>query len=449
MKTDRGGLAGMGKVYRFTLAQMIKGKANIISFLLMALTAIVSVPLLTAAWGGDQTAHTDIAAVYVLNDTEYKLSLEDVPIKNEVFEDTIFTELNKASSEELQSAEEGTDAKYIGDSDVFVRLLRDGAAFKVEAVTAENTVISEEELYECTDALCALLDEARYRQQNATPKQMEILTSYYDADVQSVSDYLEQKEDDFDARFGAQTAYSVLVLMFSVLVSSFIVQKVIEEKASRLVELLMVSVQPLALLLGKILAMMTYVFGMLAAMILMLLLSYKITGQFMDTTVIAEHFAAGGFTSELFCIGPAMVVIVVISLLLTYFTVSLYSGLIATGCSTMEDVEPANMVVVLTVMFGYFAAIVLSGIDHPALSVVVSLFPVISGFAAPVRYFTGDIGIGLLLLSWAVQIAVIAALAWICARVYRDLIMYRGSRIKMKGLFSMLKKRDSRGEGAH
>ena len=42
-----------------------------------------------------------------------------------------------------------------------------------------------------------------------------------------------------------------------------------------------------------------------------------------------------------------------------------------------------------------------------------------------------------MILSWLIQALLVAALAWLSARVYADLIIHRGNRIKMKELLRM------------
>ena len=82
------------------------------------------------------------------------------------------------------------------------------------------------------------------------------------------SDYLDQKNGTesigFDANFAIQYGYSIVVMILCLLSASFIIRCIVTEKDSKLIELLMVSVSPLALLLGKILAVMTYVLIMIA-----------------------------------------------------------------------------------------------------------------------------------------------------------------------------------------
>ena len=63
--------------------------------------------------------------------------------------------------------------------------------------------------------------------------------------------------------------------------ASYVIRAVVEEKDSRLVELLLVSVKPMALLAGKILAVMAFTFGWLLAMLAGLGVSCGLTAGLM------------------------------------------------------------------------------------------------------------------------------------------------------------------------
>ena len=115
---------------------------------------------------------------------------------------------------------------------------------------------------------------------------METLTAYENPELLSS-----------DAKFVLQYGYSILVLMLITISSSYIIRSVVEEKASRLVEFLMVSVKPLALILGKILAVMTYIFVMFAVTAAGLVCSYIITARFMDVGAVRGLLEQAGLTS--------------------------------------------------------------------------------------------------------------------------------------------------------
>lgn len=261
MKLRKSDFTGTGKVYRFTLSQMMKGKANIISLIIFFLIAAASIPVMTVMMGGEKAASPDspgavgIAAVYVQNDTGYELGLESVPQRNEIFENTEFVDTDLMNVEWSKDTYES----MLQPEEIYVHIQRDEEkmCFSIGAYALEDKEFPDGDIDSCVSMLSGLLDEARYAGQDAKAEQIAVMTSPYNTNVQSVSEYLEEKEDDFDARFGVQILYSVALLILCTFVSSFIIQKVIEEKASKLAELLMVSVQPLALLVGKILAVMT------------------------------------------------------------------------------------------------------------------------------------------------------------------------------------------------
>ena len=444
MKLRKSDFTGTGKVFRFTLSQMVKGKANIITMLIFFLFAAASIPIMTVMMGGQQDASADeaaslgITAVYVQNETGYELDLGSIPQRNDIFIDTAFIDTDLMDVD----WSEDTYESMVEPAEAYIHLQKDTEKmnFTIGAYALEDKEFTDGDLDSCAALLGGILDEARYAQQNVAPEQIAALTSPYETKSGSVSEYLEEKEDDFDTRFGVQMIYSVALLILCTFVSSFIIQKVIEEKASKLAELLMVSVSPLAMLVGKILAVMTYILGLVLSLAAVVGLSYVITGRFADTSVLYRQIAESGISMETLQVSPVTALILVVSLLLGYLQVSLISGLVGTECSTTEDVEPANMAVVLLVMAGYMIATVAAGVgSNPVLATVISLCPITSMFCAPVRYIIGDIGFGMLALSWVIQFAVIVVLAYVCARIYRALMMYRGNRMKLSGWITMFR----------
>ena len=76
------------------------------------------------------------------------------------------------------------------------------------------------------------------------------------------------------------------------------------------------------------------------------------------------------------------------------------------------------------------------------MGVILALCPVVNVFCAPVQYTLGTIGAGWLVVSWLEQALLVAGLAWLTARVYRQLLLSRGARIKLRQLLSMAKKKE-------
>ena len=135
--------------------------------------------------------------------------------------------------------------------------------------------------------------------------------------------------------------------------------------------------------------------------------------------------------------GPVQIIAIIISFALACLTFSLLAGLCGAGCSTQEDVNSAMGTPMMLIMGCYFIAIVTSALNNKAVNVIVSVFPLVSCFCGPVQFMRGKIGIVHLVIAWLAQAAVIWLLVQLTAKVYSDLIVYKGSRRKFMDIVRM------------
>lgn len=174
---------------------------------------------------------------------------------------------------------------------------------------------------------------------------------------QSAEEYFaSDQEANWETGYWTQMIYSILMLMVSIFSVSYIVRAVVEEKSSKLVETLLVSIRPLALILGKILAVMACVFGGFAALALGVLLSFAGTSLLWPQLSIA---GISGFFSGI-SLGWDTVPVLVVSLALGHLTFALVAGLSGAGCSSTQELDGAMSFSVLLIMAGYLAGIFIS-----------------------------------------------------------------------------------------
>ncbi len=430
-------LTGTGMVYRFTLQQFLKNKANIIVLIIIVLISMASVPISSLLGGNAKKADTsDIQNVYFSDmDEPYSFThadLQRAADESEYWKNTVFSGAPEGGSAGAPPAS--------GDVYADMSFNPEAGAFEISIKANENTGISEGDLSLLGSFITEQFDQARYRTLNISEGQLAFVMSGWESDTALLEDYLED-EGRWNTQYWLQMIYSIVLMMVSVLSVSYIVRTVIEEKASKLIELLMVSVKPLALIVGKILASMTYVLLTMLAMVGGYFISRTVCSRFMNVSSLTELLSSTpiGFSSGFLQVSPLSVIAFVVSLLLAYLTFSIIAGLSATGCSSMEDSEGATMGVTFLIMAGYFVAIFTSMNTSPVLATVTSMIPVVSVFCAPVHFLMGNINIGMLILSWLLQAAVVVILAVFCARIYSSLLMHRGSRVKLKEMLSMAK----------
>ena len=433
MKLNRDELRGTKSVFEFTLKQYAKSKANRIILIIMMIAALVSVPALSIIMGGsaaDTGSSSAISKVYIDNSTEYKIDTDKLGAE-EGWGNTEFINSRNSSQE-------------LSDSDVLVSISLDqkNGSYLIETKVSEGTKLSDSELSSLGGIIIKCFNEARYRAIGATDQQLLVAMSGFNVKTMSMNEYKEKDNGpNMETLFVVQYAYAIVVFLLCTFSTLFIIRAIIQEKDSKLVELLMVSVKPLALIAGKILAVMAYIFITAFMILAAFAASYLAGGLITGTDEINGLVEGLGLTSSFMNISPMTIIIVLVSLALGYLTLSIIGGIAGTCCSSMEDVESANMTVMMVAMFGYFVSVFATPFSSAggslALAVIVSLVPVVSIFCAPVQYICSNISIYLLLLSWLIQAGMIVLLSVFCSRVYAGLIIHKGNRVKLKELVSM------------
>lgn len=427
MNLTKNDFKGTGKVLRFTLQTHLKNKSTIVSTIIFFLIALISVPIFTILSGGKSVA-SDICAVtrvYINDESGFDLDLSEMRA-DAYLANTVIEKI---------SSDENID---LSDTEVFVHISvsEEGELF-FDTYTARTEADIDNDVNYILSSLTYAVENARLYSVGATPAQIALASASYSGSVTTEKNFRRSSQIAFGTKFAVQYVYSILVMLLSNMAASYIARTVVEEKASKLVELLMVSVRPLALMLGKILAMIIYIFGMFICTICMFAVSYFITGMFIDVSAIGSAMSAFGLNVSALNISPATIIIVLVSLILGYFTFSIISGINGACCTVMEDLEYAHLSTVLIIIGGYIVSCIAPAFSSQIAAIIFSLFPVVSIFCAPALYVIGSISLHMLCLSWVLQAVVVAALAVFCARVYNDLLIHRGSRIKFSGLLAI------------
>jgi len=382
-------LSGTGQVYRFTLSQLLKSRANRVTLIIMMLLAAVSMPL-TALLGGETPETSDtagLASVRVDNRTDLALDFSG----DAYWADTDFS----------------ADA---GEPDAVVTITGDETGYQVAVNGSESAHAGE--LSQLAETARQAVRDACLQAAGLSSRQLEALTASTG------------EEDSHEEGFWVQYAYSILAMILCLMSASYVIRAVVEEKDSRLVELLLVSVKPMALLAG---------FGV----------SCGLTAGLMGPGALQKQLsgllAAVPRVQEDLWQAAGVLLVLLVSLGLGYLTMSLIGGVAGACCSGMEEAGEATGPVMLLTMAGYLASCVVGAVPSGPVAVFSTLCPVVSIFCAPVQFAGGNVSIWLVLASWVIQAAVIWGLLTLASRVYAGLIVHRGSRVKLRELMSMAK----------
>ncbi len=435
LKIKKSDFTGLREVYFFTLSRFFKSRSAIISAVILFAFALFAQPVLAYFSGENfgespsneaEISYSPIEKIYINDESGLGISTEK--FEGEYWENT----------EVLH----GNSAEILGEYDIFVNISQDPLAISV--TPAENTLLFSDELSFAAYEIENRFYEALYLSAGITEEQLSVLYSGYSVNSLNESDLAPDETD--TVSFGIQYGYSLIVLLLCTYSSGYIIQSVLEEKSSKLVELLMISVKPLALIAGKILAVMTFMFAQIIGLLICMGISRFVTEQIFGDS--ATSGVLSDFDLELLIggIGITEAVITVLFLALAYLTVSVISGISGACCNSIEEASSASTASMLPVLSGYIVSMFVSSIPGEALAVTASLVPVLSIFCAPTQYLAGNIDLWVVILALILQAAVVFGLLVFCARVYSSLITHSGTKVKLKELFAIAKNSPKGGE---
>jgi ABC-2 type transport system permease protein len=207
-------------------------------------------------------------------------------------------------------------------------------------------------------------------------------------------------------------------LAFVFFITSFtfglqIAQSVTEEKQTRVVEILVASVPPRALLAGKVAAMTLLAFGQITLIVLVALLGMQIAG--VDSALFG-------------LIGPAIGLFIPFFVLGFLMLAALWAGVGALA-ARQEDLAGVSAPLQMALMIPFFLTIFLS--DNKAVVAVMSYVPLTAPAAMPVRWFNGDAA------PWEPIVALLILAASALALLVVGARIYEGSLLRTNGRTSV------------
>jgi ABC-2 type transport system permease protein len=209
-----------------------------------------------------------------------------------------------------------------------------------------------------------------------------------------------------------------IILMFIGIFSygSWVLTGVVEEKQSRVVEVVLSTVRPRDLLMGKVLGI-----GLLALAQLVVLVAVGLTlSQLLGRLVLPATT-------------PGAVFQLLIWFILGFAFYSTTMGFLGSLASRVEEASTASMPVTLTATTAYILSlVVVTGDPTGLLARVMTFLPPSAPMVVPLRTALGAIEPLEVILSMVLMLATIYVLFVIGARVYSGAVLQTGGRIKLR-----------------
>ncbi|MBE1500654.1 ABC-2 type transport system permease protein [Amycolatopsis lexingtonensis] len=269
------------------------------------------------------------------------------------------------------------------------------------------------------DQLRRVLDQVAQQQvldgvlSSAQLEPAEVMAQVNSTHVQD--DALSPEPADHTQRLVLGLIVAFLLYMSIITYGMMVAQGVVEEKSSRVVELLLASVRPWQLLLGKVIGI-----GLVGLTQLVIL----------GAAGLLAATATGVFTLSGFATGAVLWGL--LWYLLGFLLYAMIYGALGSLVSRQEDTQsvvgPLNIILIVGFVAGF--NLLLQDPSGTAAKVV-SLIPLLSPILMPARISTGAAAGWEIVLSLALTLASVALLTWLGGKIYGNSVLRIGSRIKL------------------
>jgi ABC-2 type transport system permease protein len=218
-------------------------------------------------------------------------------------------------------------------------------------------------------------------------------------------------------RYFVAIGFGIVFLLAASLFGGTIAQSVVEEKQTRVVELLISAIPTRTLLAGKVIGNTILAMAQILILASIALVGLAITGQ---AAVLEGLGAPIAWFAVFFLFGFVLLA-------------SLFAAA-AAMVSRQEDIGSTTTPLTMLVMAPYFLVIFFN--DNPVVLAVMSYVPFSAPVAMPVRVFLGDVQWWEPLLSLVILIATCVAAILVGARIYENSLLRMGARVKLREALS-------------
>lgn len=205
----------------------------------------------------------------------------------------------------------------------------------------------------------------------------------------------------------------LLIYMSVLLYGQFVLGAVIEEKETRIAEILFSSMRSFPLMMGKLIGV---------SLVALTQLTIWALG------FVGISIWAAGSSFEMPRISPILFVYFILFFLLGYFIYATVYAVVGSMVTTTQEGGQVALPVVLLLIAGFYLSFSIIRSPNSTLAFWASMFPFFAPITMLVRIVTETPPLWQILLSLGIGIATVVGLMWLAARIYRVGMLMTGKK---------------------
>lgn len=470
----RNKIKGWREIFFFTLTQSLKAKSMKIATFILCMIALVSVPVISMINGDEKKEpdETSIKRVKVvdmtglsLGDNLKRLKAEDL---YEEDEKKLYTDIQYEEAD-IDFNQYTSDAKakdiYTFDEEadyVYMEILYENpsdepelssGSFNINIIYSKDSLVKKADVTKYNEFVNRnfskiLIDNLELTEEQQRLIDSEMITEFQ-KEIDKEKNGVEEQEDNQTVNTKYNIIYALLMLIMFTLAfgGERIAMSIITEKASKVMEYLMTSVKPMAIVVGKILANILILFMQVALVILSFGISIVLNGIIFSEgnakiampSYISKIFSMTNFPG-LNLFNLLLCILIFVGGFICY---GLIAGLAGASVSKMDEIaEGVKMYTMILIIGAYISIFVVTSHTYDGASAFryfAILFPFTSVFLTPAAMLTGYVTTVEALISLALLAATVFVLTKFVSDVYESMIYYNGTPLKIKDIINISK----------
>lgn len=205
---------------------------------------------------------------------------------------------------------------------------------------------------------------------------------------------------------------------------------VANEKASRVMETLIVSAKPSHVLIGKCLAMGALGLAQMTAFLLLGAVGYQL--------LVPKDFLIMGMSLNLSAFTLSSGILVLVYFIFGYSLYAMMNAVCGAVVDKIEDLNSAMMPVMFITMASFYVGYFTSLTNVGGLMSKIAIYvPFCSPFVVPFKLLNSEISSVDLAISISLLIVAMVVVGWISIRLYTASVLHYGKRMKLKELYKV------------
>ena len=453
---------GVMNVFKFSYMQILKSKVFIISTLIFMAVALLALPISTAiSRAGKDEVKIDnseyIGNVYVCDEAlDGKLGESLVDI---IKQDSVYSQKNISIISKEEYDKTFDDIKASENGDLLVDIKFDDSPISMDYGFSYVVFYGEkiDELKDAADEFSLYIDtihkEALGKIFISTEEGIDLVSYNYLSEVVMIDEAGNVVEDETgldNAQYWITYVFLFVAMMGITFLGQKVSDQIVTEKSSKVIEYIMTSIKPMALVAGKIMACIANIFTLFGLTVVSFVCSLFINGLLFknsDGSMYIPEFVKVITDKQLFeGLSVINVVSSVFVFILGFIVYGLLAGVSGAMVSKIEEMAEGMKLFSFAMIIGAYIVIAymstaMTGNDWGVVTNFVYLFPLCSPFIVPASLFLGKMSVGLGLLSVGILLVTMVLLLYFVSGIYEYLIYYSGAPLKLKELIKLFRKK--------